>query len=245
MAWKLDIDFVSAQPSFEIDKDSAGEAPWGFGWGCGALHSRIGCPVPTSATQTDSKPLVDVFPLPGFACVSERFRAIVESFEPGVHEFFPIQLKSRKRVAYAEPYFLINVRQRFDCILIKGIEFEWGSMVALGLEGMPYMSWMGKRPPMSASKTTIAGRHLWRTRWVPQSRKIMVSDQLRAALIDAKIRRLTFKEPWAQHFAEVDTPFDYREQVPGIVDWIEANRPAVLLEEHLDWVKAHMPHWLS
>lgn len=73
----------------------------------------------------------------------------------------------------------------------------------------------------------------------------MVSDQLRAALMDAKIRRLTFKEPWAQHFDEVDTPFDYREQVPGIVDWIEANRPAVLLEEHLDWVKAHMPHWLS
>ncbi len=72
----------------------------------------------------------------------------------------------------------------------------------------------------------------------------MVSDQLRAALMDAKIRRLRLKEPWAEHFDEVDTPVNYREQVPHVVDWMEANRPASMLESDIDWVKAHMPHWL-
>lgn len=245
MAWNIGYDYVSAQPSFEIDKDDHGTEPWRFGLpshGWGAGRSLIGSPVPKGATQADSNKLVDVFPLPGFACVSQRFRAIVELFEPGIHQFFPIQLKSRKRVPYEEPYFLINVCQRFDSILVKGVDLPWGKIVAGGLKGMPILSRMGTKPPLHVSRTTIAGRHLWLNRWIGAG-EIMVSDQLRAALMDAKIRRLRFKEPWAEHYVEVDTPFDYREQVPHIVDWMEANRPA-MLERDIDWVKAHMPHWL-
>ncbi|MCA1440446.1 hypothetical protein I6F07_09510 [Ensifer sp. IC4062] len=244
MAWKIDFDYVSAQPNFAIDKDSDGTAPWGFGWGWGAGRSLVGSPVPKSATQTDSNKIVDVFPLPGFACVGERFRVIVEAFEPGVHEFYPIQLKSRKGVPHEESHFLINVCQRFDSILVKGIDLEWGRRVAGGLEGMPYLSRMGTKPPLPVSRTTIAGRHLWLNYWVWEG-GIMVSDQLRAALMDAKLRRLKFKEPWAERFDEVDSPFDYREQVPHIVDWMEANKPAAMLEAHLNWVKTYMPNWLQ
>lgn len=249
MTWKIDIDYVSAQPDFEIGSDEDGAKPWGFGWGgsgWGAGHSLIGRPVPKSATQTDSNKLVDVFPLPGFVCVGERFRAIVESFEPGVHEFYPIELKSRKGVRYEEPYFLINVCQRFDSILVKGIDLEWGRRVAGGLEGIPYLSRMvGTKPPLPVSRSTIAGRHLWLNYWIWEGGGIMVSDQLRAALMDAKVRRLKFKEPRAEHFDEVDTPFDYRQQVPHIVDWMEANRPAEMFERDLTWVKTYMPHWLQ
>ncbi|WP_331374800.1 imm11 family protein [Sinorhizobium chiapasense] len=244
MAWKIGFDYVSAQPDFSIDKHNNGTEPWGFGWSWGAGRSLVGHPVPTSATQTDSNTLVDVFPMPGFACVSERFRTIVEAFEPGVHEFFPILLKSRKGAPHEEPYFLINVCQRFDSILVKGISLEWGRRVAGGLEGMPYLSRMGTKPPLPVSRTTIAGRHLWLNYWVWEGGGIMVSDQLRSALMDAKIRRLKFKEPRAEHFDEVDTPFDYRGQVPHIVDWMEKNRPATMFERDPDWVKTYMPHWL-
>ncbi|MBD9375654.1 hypothetical protein IB238_23900 [Rhizobium sp. ARZ01] len=244
MAWKIDIDCVSAQPNFEIDTDDDWMKPYGFGsWG--AIHSLIGRPVPRSATQTDSNKLVDVFPLPALACVGERFRAIVESFEPGIHEFYPIQLKTRKGVPYEEPYFLINVGQRFDSILVKGIDLEWGRRVAGDLEGIPYLSRMGTKPPLPVSRSTIAGRHLWLNYWVWEGGGIMVSDQLRAALMDAKVRRLNFKEPWAEHFDEIDAPFDYREQVPHIVDWMETHRPTAMLDQHLDWVKTYMPHWLQ
>ena len=250
MAWKIGINYVSAQPDFEIGADEDGAKPWGFGWGAlgwGAGHSLIGRPVPKRATQTDSKKLVDIFPLPGFVCVGERFRAIVESFEPGVHEFYPIELRSRKGVLYEEPYFLINVCQSFDAILVKGIDLEWGRMAAVGLEGMPYPRRLvtGAKPPLPISKPTIAGRHLWLDYWVFGRNGIMVSDQLRTALMDAKIRRLMLKEPWATRFVEIDTPFDYREQVPQIVDWMEANRPAEMLERHRNWVKAYMPNWLQ
>lgn len=244
MAWEIDFDFVSAQPSFELDTD--GVPPFGFGWGWGAGRSQAGRPRPISATQTDGNKLVDVFPLPFHSCVGERFRAIVEAFEPGVHEFFPIQLKSRKGVPYEEPYFLINVRQRFDSLLVKGVDVAWGEMVAGGLTGMPYLSGrIGNKPPLLVSRSTIAGRHLWRNYWVGGGTGIMVSDELRAALVDAKIRRLRTKEPRAERFEEVDVPFDYREQTPHIVDWLELHRPAAVIDWHQDWVRTHMPHWLA
>jgi hypothetical protein len=94
------------------------------------------------------------------ACLcGERFRA----FELGVHDFHPIQLKSRKGVPCDEPYFLINVRRRFDSILVKGLGREWGTRVAGGLEGMPYLRVrFGHTPPQPVSRPAIAGRHLRR-----------------------------------------------------------------------------------
>ncbi len=242
MAWKIDYDYVSAQPSFAFDKDSNGEEPWGFGWGWGTGHRPFDRPVPTSATQTDGNKLVDVFPMPGFACVSERFRAIVESFEPGIHEFHPIQLKSKKGVPHGDPFFLINVRQRFDSIVVKGNNVEWATMMGGDLVGMPFVT----RPnaPRFVSRTTITGRHLWLNLWI-YAGGIMVSDELRAAFVDAKIKRLDLKEPWAHYFEEVDGSFDYREQTPEMIDWMERHRPKSMYEQHSDWVKTYMPHWLS
>jgi len=242
MAWKIDFDYVSAQPNFVIDKEADGTTPWGFGWVWGGGRSLIGRPVPKSATQTDSNKLADVFPLPALACVGERFRAIVESFEPGIHEFHPIQLKSRKGVPYGEPYFLINVRQRFDSILVKGNNVDWSKRTGGDMDGMPFAS--RPRAPRFVSRPTIAGRHLWQNFWV-YGGGIMVSEELRAALMQAKIRRLKFAEPRADYFEEVDKPFDYREQVPEMIEWMDANRPESMFEWQLDWVKTFMPHWLS
>lgn len=63
--------------------------------------------------------------------------------------------------------------------------------------------------------------------------------------MDAKIRRLKFKEPRAEHFEEVETPLHYREQAPEIINRIDRNRPAAILERHRDRVKTYMPHWLA
>lgn len=244
MAWHIGFDYVSAQPDFVIDPLEDGTTPWGFGWSWGTGHS-LRYPAPRSATQTDNHKLVDVFPMPGAACVSDRFRQVVEAFEPGVHEFHPIQLRSRKGVPYEERYFLINVRQRFDCILVRGAAVDWREKLAGGLEGMPYLSHRSGRPPLTASRAAIAGRHLWLNYWLQEGGGVMISDALRSALMGARIRRMTFKEPWAEHFEEVDTPFDYREQTPNVIQWMEDNRPDILFEQHLDWVKGHMPHWLQ
>lgn len=118
---------------------------------------------------------------------------------------------------------------------------EWGVRVAGGLEGMPYVS--RPNPPRFVSRSTISGRHLWRNYWLYEG-DIMVSNELRDTLLKEKITRLKLKEPRASYFEEVDTAFDYREQAPGLIGWIEANRPPVMLEEHRDWVKTHMPHWI-
>lgn len=135
MAWNLDFGHVSAQPSFEIDKAVDGVRPAIWGWRTGS--SLAGHQMPRGTTQTDSNKLADIFPLPALACVGQRVRAIVEAFEPGVHDFHPVQLKSRKGVPYDEPYFMINVRQRFDSILVKGLGREWGTRVAAASKECP------------------------------------------------------------------------------------------------------------
>jgi hypothetical protein len=35
------------------------------------------------------KKVPDVFPMPGCNAVNQRFKDLVEEFEPGVHQFFP------------------------------------------------------------------------------------------------------------------------------------------------------------
>jgi len=242
VAWKIDYDYVSAQPDFALDKAADGMAPWGFGWGWGTGQSLFGRPAPTSATQTDNNKLVDVFPLPGFACVSERFKNVVASLEPGVHGFHPIQLRSKKGIPHDAPYFLLDVKQRFDSILVKDNNAEWSTMLGGDLVGMPFVT----KPDAArfVSRPAIAGRHLWLNHWI-YSGGIMVSDRLHRALTDAKIRRLQLKEPWARYFNEVDVPFDYREQVPDMIAWMDTHRPNSVREGHAHWVQEHMPHWLS
>lgn len=242
MAWKIDFDYVSAQPDFDFDPAPDGTTPWGFGWGWGRGSRVAEAQVPQSARQKDNNRLVDVFPLPGFSCVNKRFRDVVESFEPNTHQFFPITLRSKKGVTYDEPYFLINVCQTFDSIMVGNSNTEWRVRLAGGLEGMPYVS--RPNPPRLISRPTIAGRHLWRNYWIYEG-DIMVSDDLRDALLREKIIRLKLKEPRAQYYEEVDSYFTYQEQAPAMLDWMETNRPSVMFDQHLDWIKTYTPHWLA
>jgi hypothetical protein len=69
-----------------------------------------------------AQPLPEV--LPGFL-VSPRFRALVEQFEPGVHQFVPIEIyKSRKGEPVAT-YFWFIVGQRLDSVDREHTTYIW------------------------------------------------------------------------------------------------------------------------
>src|SRR5690348_15250803 len=65
------------------------------------LQYEIGFPiaadnVPTTWRWASSQPLPDFYTPRGFPCISPRVKDIIESFEPGVHQFFPIKVIDKK-----------------------------------------------------------------------------------------------------------------------------------------------------
>jgi hypothetical protein len=51
----------------------------------------------------------------GLQFVSDRFKAIVESIEPGVHQFIPFQIIGPKKIVLADMYFMV-VCNRLDSV---------------------------------------------------------------------------------------------------------------------------------
>lgn len=81
--------------------------------------------LPTSATRTRGKQLPDIFPMPGFNAVSERFRALVERFEPNTHFFHPVVLKEKDGSQAGGPHYIFSARVALDCILLARSGIAW------------------------------------------------------------------------------------------------------------------------
>lgn len=242
MVWQTDINYVVAEPNFEFEfgLEEASPYRWGWQWGLGrrAIKERV----PTSALQTDRKKLVDVFPLGGCFAVSAKFRQIIETFEPGIHEFHPVDLIQKGGASYDLEYFIINVCQRFDSILLSNSKVDWGYVRAESLLGMPYVSSIeGLR---CVSKSMISGNHLWLNDFIFPG-KPMISNELRNALMENRITRLLYNEPWSIAYDEIDYPFRYGEQMPNLISWIEENKPDYLVDTRHEWLKQHVPHMYS
>jgi hypothetical protein len=69
-----------------------------------------------------SKPLPDV--LPGMV-VCDRFRGLVEQFEPGVHQFVPVEIYKSKKGDPVATYYWFIVGQRLDSVDRERTTFMW------------------------------------------------------------------------------------------------------------------------
>ena len=108
------------------------------------------------------------------AGVSLRFKDLVESIEPGVHQFFPIELLRQDSVTpYGEPFWLLNVTTRVDAISLvnsamyqRGEDGQFGPIDPDG-RFTGYAHYVLKSPPPPAKcritvfKDRISGRALW------------------------------------------------------------------------------------
>jgi hypothetical protein len=111
-------------------------------------------------------------------CVSKCMKAIIEQFEPGVHQFFPVDVVGKNGELLAKHYFLI-VCNRLDSI---------------DRETMPYEliggRWNGAGPlnVIIFNRRQIAGAHVWIDKHVGTT--ILVSNALAGALKKAKLTAL-------------------------------------------------------
>jgi hypothetical protein len=171
---------------------------------------------PSFATQLDTKKLCDVFPMAGVTCVSARFKEIVESFEPDVHQFFPVELRRKDDTKYEEKYFILNACQMFDAVLMRHTEgARWRKEEAGALAANPPKMYFAEDGAVISTRK-VAGRHLWRPQFMTGTGgNLFVSSQIASAIKTEKIKYLRFES-----VAERDEEWSFEENVQPVLDWL-------------------------
>ncbi|WP_068319009.1 imm11 family protein [Polycladidibacter hongkongensis] len=75
--------------------------------------------VPRTARRTKKKRIPDVFQTAGRCVASQRFKDLLEEFEPGVHQFFPLTLIDHDGSKVQPDYYIFNCTVAVDSILLK------------------------------------------------------------------------------------------------------------------------------
>ncbi|MCY1707284.1 imm11 family protein [Pannonibacter sp. SL95] len=187
----------------------------GFGWSGGIWKDPEF--MPKSGYQASRGRVPDVFPMPASNAVHQRFKDLVEEFEPGVHQFFPLALRDKNGVPLPDPYYIFNCLVRLDAVLVAESGLSWGSEKIP--EGRPESS-ISFDSQLVFSRPAIAGHHLWVGDYLWQHGKIYVSDAFYAELRARKIRFFRFAQ-----YPELDIPWIAEEQIKPMLDWEASHEP--------------------
>ncbi len=129
----------------------------------------------------DKRPIPDIFTPHGFQCVSEKLKEIIESIEPKVHQFVPIEFIGRHKVHLADMFIMVV------CNRIDSVDREH---TKLRLE----TCWREDgRTPFTFNKLQIGNAHMWRDKLIRIPR-IFISDTLAEALHCSGLTGFTMHE---------------------------------------------------
>ena len=121
--------------------------------------------------------------------VSPRFRDLVEQFEPGLHQFFPVDVHKDMNNGPVATYYWINVCNRIDSINAEKTTY----IRKKDYTGKEFWSRTGA--PADAkivfSKEKTARYHLWVDPNVPAAIHFYISNALAAALASADLLGLS------------------------------------------------------
>lgn len=114
-----------------------------------------------------SKPLLDCDKARGFPLIPERFKSIVEELEPGVHQFFPVEVvdKSKQPIAVR---WLWNVCNRIDSMDRERTTYlqkhgqHWAHPKRFSDDELPEDYDRSVKPKYFVSNKRVGAAHFWR-----------------------------------------------------------------------------------
>ncbi|WP_420411124.1 imm11 family protein [Roseibium sp.] len=173
----------------------------------------------------------DVFPMPGCNAVNQRFKDLVEEFEPGVHQFIPIELRNEAGDPLTENHYVFNCMVSVDTVLVKESGLQWEIDEP---SGQSFLDILTFEHDMVLSRPAIGGRHLWQGLYLQpiSSGGVFCSDAFQKELKKRKIRFLDQK-----HCAEGEVVWTPVDNIQPILDW-EAEHG--LHEGHRSWKRAQI-----
>jgi len=205
MACQLDFSNEFATPSVEFI-DPPGNRP-NFGLSAGFPIDPDSMPSKGRLEEPWPKPIPDVFGTPGLNAVSQRFRALVEQFEPGEHQFFPLRLQHYDGSPLEENYYIFNCAVGVDAIIFCKSTPDWFSD-----DLNPPVLHAGMGDAFELSCTAIGNHHIWCGKTVARN-KLFVSDAFYVSVASHRI--IGFR---AKYREELDLPWTEAEIAP-LIEW--------------------------
>ena len=143
--------------------------------------------VPSAITiRSDTYPLPDVL---AHFVVSSKFRDLVERFEPGIHQFIPVDVYLPSRTDPIETYYWFNVGQRLDSVDREHTTYRWD------LDWTKENGFWSKRGVSDAklvlSTARIGAHHIWVDPHVLTFNSGLCSNSFGEAAIAAKLSGLS------------------------------------------------------
>lgn len=117
--------------------------------------------------------------------VCDRIKAVVEALEPGVHDFYPLELLLPDGTPWPEPYWLWRVSRAVAGVIVElSPQNKWGEFsgdfAAENPDAPPPLSITAPRPNDVLDADAVAGLHAWTEKYDPYE-QVYFSD----ALVDA------------------------------------------------------------
>jgi hypothetical protein len=116
--------------------------------------------------------------------VNETFRGIVERFEPGIHQFLPMEVQLADGNPSGISYYIFNVCQRIASA-------DLARSQVYSREGSERVGFVLRDDKLVVRAQTIAGKHVWRDDYF-FNRVIFCSDEIKQALEAAEFNMVEF-----------------------------------------------------
>lgn len=134
--------------------------------------------------KTARKALPHITNFASFRALSETAKEVVETIEPGVHDFRPIDVIQKDGAPYSESYYLFNCRNKFEDLVI------WNETTAYSKQFGDFRKF---RQPYPREQVVIDGVKVRNAHWWLTSEMIgighTVSDDLFSRLEQRKLLR--------------------------------------------------------
>ena len=224
----------------------------GLGWGLPITYEG---PTPLVGRQKNTGRLNDMF-IVNLACgISERLRDIIESVEPGVHQYLPLLMLQRNGKPFDEKYFILNICQSFEADIFPDPSLRVFSKVSSPFERPKVEYYDGER---LLSAPQIAGRHLWARHGTSfgtgSTTNAYMSETMFKAWKGAKVKYFDHTRG-AKGLATIDKPWIADEQIPEAVAWFKQTLADIRNGEgtervdnfirlhrfYMHWLKIHKP----
>ena len=124
----------------------------------------------------------------GILAVDEALKEVIERLEPGIHQFFPIEIKLRRGKVYPESYYILVIGRYFDSFSPEdSSKYSWRDYAPKYPHVYRYEETKNGISGLAMFKDVFGSAHLWRERNFTNILTCF-SDELQAAIAEAGLR---------------------------------------------------------
>jgi hypothetical protein len=148
--------------------------------------------------------------------VGQAAKDVIESLEPGLHQFLPIDVFARDGSLVPGPWYNLRFGQSIGAILSweSGFDGEWW----LSHKGRPLTGLPAGSRTLVFSGPAVSGKHLWCNLGVHGPASIFISEVLKS-----HFDRLGYPSLYLTQYPAVDLPWDPELELKPVLDWLEQN----------------------